>query len=122
MKNFNKKTGDLGESIAEMYLSSIGYKIMDRNFRCRIGEIDIIGKDADYICFIEVKTRKSIKYGFPYESVNYRKQLKIYKVAKLYILKNKIYNLNYRFDVVEIILNMYSNKHNIKLIKNAFYI
>lgn len=120
MKNQNKETGNTGESIAELYLSSAGYKILERNFRCRTGEIDIIGKDGKFICFIEVKTRKSTKYGLPCESVNYKKQSKIYKTANVYALKNKLHNINFRFDVVEILLNTYKNTHRIKLIKNAF--
>ncbi|WP_446899497.1 YraN family protein [Clostridium sp. LBM24168] len=122
MKTSNKYIGDLGESIAEIYLSSIGYKILEQNFRCRIGEVDIIGKDKNFLCFIEVKTRKSKKYGLPGEAVNHRKKVKIYKAANIYILKNKLYNCNFRFDIVEIMLNTNYNTHNIRLIKNAFHL
>lgn len=120
MKISNKTIGDLGESIAEEYLSYIGYKIITKNFRCKIGEIDLIGIDKKYLCFIEVKTRRSEKYGLPCEAVNYKKMKKIYKVANIYILKNKIYNYNFRFDIVEIRLNIRQNTKSIKLIKNAF--
>lgn len=122
MKTSNKYKGDLGESIAEIYLSSTGYNILEKNFRCRTGEIDLIGKDGEFLCFIEVKARESKKYGLPCESVNYRKRNKIYNTAKLYIAKNRLYNYSFRFDIVEIMLNTDCNTHIIKLIKNAFHL
>lgn len=122
MKHFNKDIGNLGESIAEKYLLSIGYIILAKNFRCKIGEIDIIGKDKNYFCFVEVKTRHSKKYGEPCEAVNYSKKIKIYKTANIYILKNNLYNCNFRFDIVEILLNQNDSIYNINLIRNAFQI
>ncbi|MBP2031645.1 putative endonuclease [Clostridium algifaecis] len=121
MKCFNKDIGNLGEYIAQKYLTSIGYIIIAKNFRCKIGEIDIIGKDKDYVCFIEVKTRRSKKYGEPCEAVNYFKKIKILKTANMYILKNNLYNCNFRFDIVEILLSQNDNNYNINLIRNAFH-
>ncbi|WP_102400658.1 YraN family protein [Haloimpatiens massiliensis] len=120
MHHLNKDIGKYGESIAEKHLESLGYTILDRNFSCKFGEIDLIGKDKNYIVFIEVKSRYSTLYGHPCEAVTKNKQLKICKVAQLYILKKKFFNNNFRFDVVEIILNSDENKPSIKLIKNAF--
>lgn len=120
MHSFNKDIGSLGEDIAESYLRQIGYIVLDRNFRCRVGEIDIIGKDGDYICFIEVKTRYGKIYGNPCESVTYSKRRRIYRTAEAYIMRKKLFKFNFRFDVIEIILNNYNNTPSIKLIKDAF--
>lgn len=122
MHSFNKDIGSLGEDIAENFLKESGYVILERNFRCKVGEIDVIGKDNKYIVFIEVKTRYGNLYGTPAESITYSKQHKIYKAAQLYILKKKLYNFNFRFDVVEVILNIKDNFHSVKLIKDAFEI
>lgn len=120
MHHLNKDIGKYGEDMAQNYLENLGYIILDRNFSCKFGEIDLIGKDNNYVAFVEVKTRYSTLYGYPREAVTKNKQLKIYKVAQLYILKKKLFKNNFRFDVMEIILNSNEDKPSIKLIKNAF--
>ncbi|MBL4934911.1 YraN family protein [Clostridium sp. YIM B02515] len=120
MNNQNKPVGSYGEEIAENYIKNLGYEIMSRNFRCNIGEIDIIARDGNYITFIEVKTRYDKQYGYPREAVTKGKQYKICKVAQFYILKNRIEKLTFRFDVIEVILNKYCNEYTVTLIKNAF--
>lgn len=120
MHCFNKDIGSLGEHLAENYIKNQGYIIIERNFRCKFGEIDIIGKDKEYIAFIEVKARYNDYYGRPSEAVNYYKQKKLYKTAEFYIMKNKLHNHNFRFDVIEILLSLESNKYELRLIKNAF--
>ena len=116
----NKSIGDLGEQIAEKYLINLGYKILHKNFRYKTGEIDIIGKDQEYITFIEVKTRTSSYFGFPCEAVNSFKQQKIYRTAEIYIMQKKLFKTNFRFDVVEVFLSDISGNHKVKLIKDAF--
>ncbi|MBM7868966.1 putative endonuclease [Clostridium pascui] len=122
MYSYKKDIGNLGENIAENYLIDRGYIILDRNFRSKTGEIDIIAKDGDYISFIEVKTRYGTLYGTPGESVNYLKQYRIYKTAQMYILKKRLNKFNFRFDVIEVILNHLNNDFSIKLIKDAFQV
>lgn len=122
MHSFNKDIGSLGEDIAETYLRQVGYTVLDKNFRCKLGEIDIVGKDGDYICFIEVKTRYGSIYGSPSEAVTYSKRLRIYKTAETYIMRKKLFKFNFRFDVIEIILNKCNNNTSIKLIKDAFQV
>jgi putative endonuclease len=122
MHCFNKDIGGLGEDLAENYIKNHGYIILERNFRCKIGEIDIIGKDKEYIAFIEVKSRYNDDYGRPAEAVNYFKQNKIYKAAEFYIMKNKLYNHNFRFDVIEILLRLETYRYELRLIKNAFQV
>ena len=107
--------GGYKEDIATEYLIEHGYKIIDRNFSCKSGEIDIVAKDKEYLCFIEVKYRENNKYGDALEAINYKKQQKLFKCANIYIMANKLVeNLNYRFDVVAI------KGENIELINNAF--
>ncbi len=120
MKHLNKDIGDYGEDITTKYLIKSNYKIVMRNFRCRLGEIDIIAFDGDYLCFIEVKTRYGGEFGFPVDAVNRRKQIKIQKVAEVYIYEKNCYNCSFRFDVVEVVLNNTDNDYNVRLIKNAF--
>jgi len=122
MYSFNKDIGALGENIAEEYLTNMGYIVLDKNFRSKFGEIDIIGKDGNYIAFIEVKARYGSIYGTPAEAVTPRKQNKIYKTAQLYILKKRIFKFNFRFDVIEVILNSKDNDYSVRLIKDAFQI
>jgi putative endonuclease len=118
----NKSIGSHGEDIAETYLKEMGYTILERNFKCKIGEIDLIAKDDKYICFVEVKSRYGTLYGSPGESVTKLKQYKIYRTAQSYILKKRLYKFNFRFDVIEIILNKKDDTYSIKLIKDAFQI
>lgn len=121
----NKKTiGTKGEQIAAQFLKERNYSILAMNFRYkRLGEIDIIARENNYICFIEVKTRSNLDYGFPRESVDFKKQENIKKLAHIYISKNSLYNENIRFDVVEVYIKKERDTiaiENINLIKNAF--
>lgn len=120
MHDFNRDIGTLGETLAEKYIKNQGYIILEKNFRCKIGEIDIIGKDKEHIAFVEVKSRYNDDYGRPAEAVNYYKQRKLYKTAEFYIMKNKLFNFSFRFDVIEIFLKLQSNRYELRLIKDAF--
>ncbi len=116
MKKNKREIGNIGEDIACKYLESKNYKILERNFRCRSGEIDIIALDGDYIVFIEVKYRKDNSFGLPRESINYYKQRNISKVASYYLLTKNAFHKNCRFDVVEVM------GEQIEIIQNAFSI
>ena len=111
-------TGKEGEKIAAAYLKKNGYRIMEINFRCPIGEIDIVAKEKDDLVFVEVKTRKSIELGYPEQAVGMRKQKKMSQLALWYMQERKIADTNARFDVVAITL--IPEKNEVKLIKNAF--
>lgn len=112
-----KEIGNAGEKIACLYLKQKGYTIIETNFFCRQGEIDIIAKDRNEYVFIEVKTRRNELYGSPCEAVNKKKQKHIYKSTKLYIYIHKLENEIIRFDVIEIYLN--KNKCKIKHLKQV---
>jgi putative endonuclease len=111
-------TGKEGEKIAAVFLKKNGYRITEINFRCVLGEIDIIARDKDKIVFIEVKTRKSGELGYPEQAVGIRKQKKMSQLALWYLQKNNITDSAARFDVVAITIS--SSGNEIKLIKNAF--
>ena len=111
-------TGKEGEKIAAAYLKKNGYRIIEINFRCPIGEIDIVAKEKDDLVFVEVKTRKSIELGYPEQAVGIRKQKKMSQLALWYLQKRKIADTNARFDVVAVTLIPENNE--VKLIKNAF--
>ena len=115
-----QKTGEIGENIACKYLNNNNYEIIERNFRCRQGEIDIIAFDTEKKeeVFIEVKTRSNTKYGRPCEAVSEYKKKHIIYVAKYYNYKNNISNIPIRFDVMEVILN--NSFYQINHIKKAF--
>ena len=115
-KNFYKKfLGRIGEKKAVEYLKKQGYKILDKNFKTHVGEIDIIAIDKDVICFVEVKTRSGDRFGQPSEAVNRKKQEKYFKVAEEYLLFKGITDRDCRFDVVEV------ENEKINLIKDAFW-
>lgn len=101
--NNKKMLGTEGEKIAAEFLKKQNYSILFLNFRYKkLGEIDIIARENNYLCFIEVKTRSNLDYGFPSESIDYRKQENIKKLAQVFISKNRLYNEYIRFDVVEV--------------------
>ena len=116
----NRLLGNIGEDIANSHLISNGYTIIQRNFRTKNGEIDIIARDGKYTAFIEVKARKSLAFGYPREAVTGFKQDRIKNMANLYIAKKKLNNTSIRFDIVEVILNNDDSPKSIVLIKNAF--
>ncbi|MGN0114860.1 MAG: YraN family protein [Acutalibacteraceae bacterium] len=96
-----KSIGNSGEDLAARYLESKGYDIIARNFHSRYGEIDIIAKNAEYIAYVEVKTRSINSYGLPREAVTLQKQQKIIKTAYVFEAQHP-YDLQPRFDVIEI--------------------
>ncbi len=107
-----KDTGNIGENIATKYLEDLGYNIVERNFRCKLGEIDIIAQEKDEIVFVEVKTRKILSYGDPADSVNEPKQKHIYKAAEYYLaIKDKLDQFT-RIDVIEVYLDNIGHKIN----------
>ena len=99
--------GMYGEKIACDYLIKNDYNIMERNFGCAQGEIDIIAYDtrSDEVVFFEVKTRTNLMYGFPSEAVNKQKQRHILNTAKYYLYCKGIENVYVRIDVIEIVAN-----------------
>lgn len=103
------------ENKAKIYLANNGYKIIESNFSCKIGEIDIIGENEGYICFIEVKYRELGSLAKGMYAVDKNKQKRIFNVASVYLMARQLsQNTPCRFDVVSI------DGDEITLIKNAF--
>lgn len=114
----NKKLGKEGEELAAKFLEKEGYKIIETNYNCGFGEIDIIAKKGKELAFVEVKTRTQTFFGMPVESVNIPKQRHIYKVAEYYIYKTNAYNYEISFDVIEV-YKYQGQAIRIEKIKNA---
>ncbi len=118
MLNKRQQFGKESESEAVRYLKKNGYKILEQNYRTKLGEIDIIAKDKGTITFIEVKSRRSGNYGNPKWAVTPKKQRKISMVALYYLKTTNQSGEKARFDVVTLTSN-YDNPR-IEIIKNAF--
>lgn len=115
---FRQEIGKWGENLARKYLEENNYKVIEKNFFCRQGEIDIIAKDIEKkeLVFIEVKTRSNFKYGNPAEAVDIQKQKHMTQAIKYYIYKNKIKNIPIRIDVVEVYILQSCKINHIKQI------
>jgi putative endonuclease len=111
-------TGKKGEDIAVEYLKQAGYRILERNYRCIFGEIDIVARDGDTTVLVEVKSRRSERFGPPQASVGPAKQRKLSMLALHYLKDKRLLNGNARFDVVAVMLS--PSGHRVELIPNAF--
>ncbi len=112
--------GKIGEALACAYLKRNGYEILERNYKTKIGEIDIVARDGKVLVFVEVKTRQSDLYGLPEEAINAKKMHKLTLLAELYISEKRLYQSKARFDIVSILMDGGSGSKSIRLIKNAF--
>lgn len=118
MTNRNQRIGHTGETAAAQFLSRKGYILLEQNYRAPFAEIDIIAREGECLCFVEVKTRTSVKKGLPRESVHHVKQQKIISGASFYLKEKKIFNQQVRFDVIDILFT--GEIPEITLIRNAF--
>jgi len=118
MSKSNLRLGRSSEDLATKFLQNNGYKIIVRNYKTALGEIDIIAKDKDTICFIEVKSRNSDRFGMPQEAVSPFKQRQISKAALSFLKSRNLLDDKARFDVVSIVCAF--NNPQIRLIKDAF--
>ncbi|MFA4888300.1 MAG: YraN family protein [Candidatus Omnitrophota bacterium] len=110
--------GKTAEAIAGVFLKQSGYKILARNYLTRLGEVDIIARDKDVYCFIEVKARRSDCFGVPQEAVSKTKQIQISKAALSYIKEHNLFNEKCRFDVV--VVKQEDELMGFEIIKDAF--
>ena len=111
----SKRTGLYYETQAAAFLEKQGYKILERNFRCSAGEIDLIAREGEYLCFVEVKYRSKIEAGTPEEAVDGKKQKRISRAALYYLMRQGLGDTTpCRFDVVGI------RQEEIRVTKNAF--
>jgi putative endonuclease len=110
--------GRFGEELALKTIKRLGYKKIVRNYRCSLGEVDLVAEDGDSLVFIEIKTRKGKSLGYAKEAVDARKRRQLSKLALAYMKANRCCEAKARFDVVAISLDGTETK--IEVIKNAF--
>lgn len=110
--------GAEGERAAEKLLRRSRYAILERNYRCPVGEVDLIALDGTTLVFVEVKTRTQPGFGTPLEAVNRRKQRQILRAAQYYLTQNRLHERDVRFDVVAV----WRDKGTLRceVVKNAF--
>ena len=102
--NIKRVKGDVGEELTVKWLKRRRFKVLERNFSCRWGEIDVIAQKGEVLCFVEVKTRGAASFGRPSEAVDARKQQRILKTANVYLAQHPC-DLQPRFDVAEVVLD-----------------
>lgn len=105
------------ENVACIYLKKQGLRLLLRNYRCKMGEIDLIMQDKDQLVFVEVRYRKTTSYGSSAESIDYKKQIKLLRTAEFYLLTTKMHFRLVRFDIIAI--QHQENHYTIQWIKNA---
>ena len=114
-----RDTGILGEKLAKDFLKKRGYHIWETNYRCPEGEIDIVAKQKDYLVFIEVRTKRSLEFGSPEESITPAKRGRLRAVASHYQQNHDNLPPLWRIDVVAVELNQQGKLSRIELIENA---
>ena len=115
-----KLLGDRGEKAAVRFLRRLGYRILAKQYRCRIGEIDIVAQDGDRIVFVEVKTRDSTAAGHPTEAITHDKQKKLTQLGLIYLKAHGWLDRPARFDVVSIVWPKGAKQPQIDHYLNAF--
>lgn len=120
MNDSRQKLGDLGEEIAVNYLKKKGYKILERQYKSRYGEIDIIAEHKKTLVLVEVKTRRSENFGLPEEAVTERKLEKIISTGNIYQEKQKRQFESIQVDVVSIILDKDNKHQDLKHLTNVW--
>ena len=116
---FRLSLGERGEMAACGFLKERGYEILERNYKCKLGEIDVIARRQGRLAFIEIKTRTSGQFGTPQEAVNLRKQEKIFQVAQWYAKEKKLTKVPVAFDVVAVLWKE-GQAPEMRLIADAF--
>lgn len=117
----NKLLGKLGEDMAEKFLKQRGYTILHRNWRCVLGEIDIVAQEKDFLVFVEIKTRASIDFGAGYMAIDQRKQLKLTRLAQAFLKRYGLAEEPCRIDIVSINIDKNNRVTDLELIKDAFW-
>ena len=114
-----KETGAIGENLAAGYLKKHGYKIIQRNLRCREGEVDIIAQKGECLVFVEVRTKKNTAFGTPEESVTLSKREKLISLANAYVQTLRNQPQSWRIDVVAVELTPDNKVSRLEHIENA---
>ncbi|MDX1416863.1 MAG: YraN family protein [Candidatus Promineifilaceae bacterium] len=105
MSDNRQELGRYGEQIAAQYLEKQGFKILERNWRCSRGELDLVAEAGKVLVFVEVKTRSGRSFGLPEEALNYHKRKKLLQLGQYYLLEHDIEDIEWRIDIVAIELD-----------------
>jgi len=116
--NQKQLLGKEGERLAERYLKKKGYRLVERNYRCPAGELDLIALDRQVIVFVEVKTRTDDRFGGPLDSVHWRKQQSMIRAAQFFLSQQSLHHREARFDVVGV--SFVDQKPVVEHVQNAF--
>jgi len=119
MTNARQKLGQRGEQLAVDKLLTTGFEIVDRNYRCPTGELDIVARQGETWVFVEVRTRQSRKYGTPEESVTARKRLHLITAAQTYLQAHDLNDVDWRIDFVGIEIDAKGELLRLEIIENA---
>ncbi len=118
VKRWNQTQGQRGESLAAAYLEAQGYQILQRNYRCPLGELDLVAREGEYLVFVEVKCRTSWRFGHPAEAVGYSKRKRLERLGSYFLRQYRMENQPCRFDVVAVLLSR--GEASVELFRNAF--
>ncbi len=119
MSETRRNTGALGEKLAEEHLKKHGYEILHRNYRTSLGEIDIVAREGDCLVFVEVRTKRSLRFGTPEESITRVKKAKLVDLAESYLQRNDTQIYDWRVDVVAVVMGKGNEVIRMEIIKNA---
>jgi len=119
MSRFRCELGRFGEDVACGELERLGYIILDRRFRTRHGEIDIVAREGGVVVFVEVKTRMDGNFGDPLEAVTWQKRRRLCRMAETYLAHRKLGDAPCRFDVVAILEHV-DGRRTIDVVRSAF--
>ncbi len=111
--------GRRGERLAEQKLAAAGYQVVARNYRCALGEVDLIARHAGVLVFVEVRTRRGAAFGTPEESITPRKRQHLIAAAQSYLQENELADIAWRIDVVAVALSTRGELQRVDHIENA---
>jgi putative endonuclease len=112
--------GSAGEAAAHRLLRRHGYRILEQNFRCPLGEIDLIAEDAGVVVFIEVKSRGATEFGTPFDAVSPYKQRRLIRLATWYLARRRWLARPCRFDAVSVMVDPHGRIERVELLRDAF--
>ena len=113
-----KALGTLGEEVAVRHLEAMGYRVVERNYRCRTGEIDCVAVHRGTLVFVEVKARRNARYGGPLEAVDERKRRRMTRAARQFVHDHRLGDVAQRFDVVAVWMG--GPEPTVEVFPNAF--
>ena len=119
--SYKQKLGQRGEEMAAAYLQQQGYRILERNWRCPVGELDIVAREGEILTFVEVRARRGDRFGTPEESITPAKQARLVELAQTYMQEKGLTDQSWRIDVVAVEIDRGGRAKRLNLIQNAVW-